>query len=112
MALVKLKIDVSGTVGDEAWRKLRQFDEIQSADFGPKFGRGGRCNHSLDAPHGKGEWIGAEIRLQTPLLAQYAVSHYFEKVRLLPTSTILSSTTLLRSLAQAPHSSCWLHAGA
>jgi len=38
MALVKLKIDVSGTVGDEAWRKLRQFDEIQSADFGPQFG--------------------------------------------------------------------------
>ncbi len=81
MALVKLKIDVSGTVGDEAWRKLRQFDEIQSADFGPQFGSGGRCNHSLNAPHGKGEWIGAEIRLQTPLLAQYAVSHYLEQDR-------------------------------
>src|SRR5438034_8978924 len=81
MALVKLKIDVSGTVGDEAWRKLRQFDEIQSADFGPQFGSGGRCNHALNAPPGKGEWIGAEIRLQTPLLAQYAVSRYLEQVR-------------------------------
>ena len=31
MAIVKLKIDVSGTVGNEAWQNLRQFDEIQSA---------------------------------------------------------------------------------
>ena len=53
-------------MGDEAWREIRQYDEIQSADFGPQFGSGGRCNHAPDAPHNKGEWIGAEIRLQTP----------------------------------------------
>jgi hypothetical protein len=88
MALVKLKIDVSGTVGDEAWRKLRQFDEIQSADFGPQFGSGGRCNHALNSAHGKGEWIGAEIRLQTPLLAQYAVSHYLEQDRVLDADVV------------------------
>ena len=35
------------------------------------------------APHAKGEWIGAEIRLQTPLLAQYAMSHYLEQERVL-----------------------------
>src|SRR5436305_12272770 len=81
MALVKLKIDVSGTVGDQAWRQLKQYDEIQSADFGPQFGSGGRCNHSLNAPHGKGEWIGAEIKLQTPLLAQYVVPQYLEPDR-------------------------------
>ena len=83
MALVRLKIDVAGTVGDQAWRELKQFDQIQSAEFGPKFGRGGTCNHPSNAPHGKGEWIGAEIRLQTPLLAQYAVSHYLEQERVL-----------------------------
>ncbi len=83
MSTIRLKIDVSGTVGDEAWRDLQHFDEIQSADFGPQFGSGGRCNHALDAPHGKGEWIGAEIKLQTPLLAQYAVSHYLEQPRVL-----------------------------
>ncbi len=83
MAVVRLKIDVSGTVGDEAWRSLRQFDEIQSAAFGPRFGSGGECRHSLSTPHAKGEWIGAEIRLQTPLLAQYAVSHYLEQERVL-----------------------------
>jgi hypothetical protein len=88
VATVRLKIDVSGTVGDEAWRKLRQFDEIQSADFGPQFGSGGRCNHDLNAPHNKGEWIGAEIRLQTPLLAQYAVSHYLEQDRVLDADVV------------------------
>jgi hypothetical protein len=83
MSVLKLKIDVSGTVGDEAWREIRQFDQIQSADFGPQFGSGGRCNHASGAPHAKGEWIGAEIRLQTPLLAQYAMSHYLEQERVL-----------------------------
>ncbi len=83
MSIVRLKIDVSGTIADEAWRELRHFGEIKSADFGPQFGSGGRCNHAPDAPHQKGEWIGAEIRLQTPLLAQYAVSHYLEQDRVL-----------------------------
>ena len=88
MTIVRLKIDVSGTVGDEAWREIRQYDEIQSADFGPQFGSGGRCNHPPDAPHAKGEWIGAEIRLQTPLLAQYAVSHYLEQDRVLDADVV------------------------
>lgn len=87
MPVVKLKIDVSGTVGDEAWREIKQFDQIQSADFGPQFGSGGRCNHPPDAPHGNGEWIGAEIRVLTPLLAQYAISHYLEQDRVLDADT-------------------------
>jgi hypothetical protein len=76
MSKVLLKIDVSGTVGDEAWKNLRQYDEIKSAAFGPQFGSSGSCKHDPASPHGKGEWIGAEIELQTPLLAQYAMSHY------------------------------------
>jgi hypothetical protein len=88
MTIVKLKIDVSGTVGDEAWRKLRQFDEIQSAAFGPKFGSSGVCKHARNAPHANGEWIGAEIRLETPLLAQYAVSHYLEQDRVLDADVV------------------------
>lgn len=88
MATVRLKIDVSGTVGDAAWRELKQYDEIQSADFGPQFGSGGRCIHALNAPHAKGEWIGAEIKLQTPLLAQYAVSHYLEQERVLDADVV------------------------
>ncbi len=83
MTTVKLKIDVSGTVGEEAWRNLPHFDEIQSASFGPHFGNGGGCHHPPGTPHSMGEWIGAEVRLQTPLLAQYAVSHYLKQPRVL-----------------------------
>jgi hypothetical protein len=88
LSLVRLKIDVSGTTGDAAWRQIRQFDQIQSASFGPQFGSGGGCQHAPNAPHCKGEWIGAEIRLQTPLLAQYAVSHYLEQDRVIDADVV------------------------
>jgi hypothetical protein len=83
LSVLKLKIDVSGTLGDAAWRAIKPFDQIQSADFGPQFGHGGLCRHPADQPHGKGEWIGAEVRLESPLLAQYAMSHYLEQDRVL-----------------------------
>ena len=83
MPRVKLKIDIAGTVGDEVWRRLRHFDEIQSASFGPQHGSSGECPHPPGAPHARGEWRGAIIRLQTPLLAQYAVSHYLEQERVI-----------------------------
>jgi hypothetical protein len=88
MALIRLRIDVSGTVGNEAWRNLKHFDEIQSASFGRQFGAGGECQHPANALHPKGEWVGAEIRLQTPLLAQYAVSHYLEQDRVLDADVV------------------------
>lgn len=101
MSTVRLKIDVSGTVADEAWREIQQFDQIQSAAFGPQFGSGGLAtNHVATAasavppsearrnPYPKGAWIGAEIRLQTPLLAQYAVSHYLEQERVLDADVV------------------------
>jgi len=88
MSTVRLKIDVSGTIGNEAWRQIRQFDQIQSAAFGPQFGSSGGCKHAANAPHPKGEWIGAEIKLETPLLAQYAVSHYLEQERVLDADVV------------------------
>jgi hypothetical protein len=87
MSVVRLKIDVSGTKGDEAWREIQQFDQIQSASFGPQYGSSS-CKHAPGAPHTKGEWVGAEIRLQTPLLAQYAVSHYLEQERVLDADVV------------------------
>jgi hypothetical protein len=101
MSIVRLKIDVSGTVGDEAWREMKQFDQIQGADFGPQFGSSGlSASHVATAasavppsearrnPYPKGAWIGAEIRLQTSLLAQYAVSHYLEQDRVLDADVV------------------------
>jgi hypothetical protein len=88
MVKVRLKIDVSGSIGDEAFRNLNHYEEMQSAHFGPQFGASGSCKHLANAPHPKGEWIGAEIQVQTPLLAQYAVSHYLEQDRVLDADVI------------------------
>jgi hypothetical protein len=102
MPIVRLKIDVAGTVADEAWREIRQFDQIQSAGFGPQFGSGGLSpSHVATAAsavppsvearrntYPNGAWIGAEIKLQTPLLAQYAVSHYLEQDRVLDADVV------------------------
>jgi hypothetical protein len=82
MATVRLRIDVSGTVGDQAWKNL------QKAVFGPQFGSSGPSKNPPGEPHAKGEWIGAEITLQTPLLAQYAVSHYLEQARVLDADVV------------------------
>ena len=87
MAKLRLKIDLSGTRGDEAWRAIRHFDPVQSADYGPQYGSSGECKHPPDAPHPKGEWRGALIKLQTPLLAQYAMSHYLEQPHVLDADT-------------------------
>ena len=98
MPTVKLKIDVSGTVSDEAWREIQQFDQIQSANFGPQFGSGGLSPNPVatavpqiaarQTPYPKGAWIGAEIKLLTPLLAQYAVSHYLEQERVIDADVV------------------------
>jgi hypothetical protein len=101
MSTVRLKIDVSGTISDEAWGEIKQFDQIQSAHFGPQFGSGGLSTSPVGTaasavqpsearriPYPKGAWIGAEIKLQTPLLAQYAVSHYLEQERVLDADVV------------------------
>jgi hypothetical protein len=88
MVKVRLKIDVSGTIGDEAFRNLNHYEEMQSAHFGPQFGASGVCKHPANTPHLNGEWIGAEVQVQTPLLAQYAVAHYLEQNRVLDADVI------------------------
>jgi hypothetical protein len=42
---------------------------------------GGACNHPGSALHAKGEFIVAEMWVDTPLLAQYALAHYLEQER-------------------------------
>jgi hypothetical protein len=97
MSTVRLKLDVAGTRGDEAFRAMRHFDQIEFASFGPQYGFGdathprgfdGACAHDAAAQHPRGEWIGAEVHLSTPLLAQYAVSHYLQQPRVLDADVI------------------------
>lgn len=83
MATVRLKIDLAGTVGNEAWDALQHFDGITEARFGPEYGSSGACRHAALAPHVAGEWAGAIVLCETSLLAQYAMSHYLHQERVM-----------------------------
>ena len=83
MTRVRLRIDVAGTVGTQAWDELRHFAEIAGGRFGRDEGAGGECAHSPDEPHLRGEWIGAVILVDQYLVAEYAVAYYLEQPRIL-----------------------------
>ncbi|MBV8205841.1 MAG: hypothetical protein JO041_03535 [Acidobacteria bacterium] len=80
---IRLKIDLSGSTGEEAWRALRHYDEIDEAHYGPAFGSSGECGHPAGQPHAPGEWMGAQVELPSPIIAQYAIRHYVKQPRVL-----------------------------
>ncbi len=83
MFKVRLKIDISGTKGDEAWERITPFVEISGSAFGTAEGSSGPCTHASDEPHLSGEWRGAVVLVDTSLLAMYAVAHYQRQPRVL-----------------------------
>ena len=83
MTRIRLKIDVSGTVGTEAWDRLKHFPEVSGGRFGPDEGSAGACQHRPNEPHRAGEWFGAVVLLEKHLLAEYAVAHYLEQPRVM-----------------------------
>jgi len=78
---IRLQIDISGTVGTEAWDTLRHYEEVSGGRFGPEEGSSGPCQHASFEPHREGEWFGAVVLLENHLLAEYAVAHYLEQPR-------------------------------
>lgn len=83
MPIVRVKLDVSGTLGDDAWRTLRPFEHAQQMAYGPAVGSSGPCGHPPEEPHRPGEWQAARITVPDHLLAQYAVRHFLEQQRVL-----------------------------
>ncbi len=83
MTRVRLKIDLSGTIGTAAWDALSHYEEAAEGRFGPDEGARGPCSHEPHESHGAGEWFGAVILLDQYLLAEYAVAHYLEQPRVL-----------------------------
>jgi len=79
MPIVRLQIDVSGTLGEEVWRNLRHFDLAEVVSMESHLESGKMCKHPADAVHPEGEFISATIQVETMLLAQYAVAHYLEQ---------------------------------
>ncbi len=83
MRTIRMRIDISGTIGAEAWSQLHPFSEIQSARFGPEEGSSGPCRHAPGDPHLPGEWWGAVVSVEQNFLAEYALPHYLEQTRVM-----------------------------
>lgn len=83
MTRIRLRINVAGTVGAEAWDQLRHYAEVSGGRFGLDEGAAGPCEHAVDQPHLPGEWIGAVILVEQYIVAEYAVAHYLEQPRVL-----------------------------
>ena len=83
---IRLQLDISGTVGTEAWDDLRHYGEISSGWFSPEEGSSGPCDHPLEEAHRPGEWCGAVVVVEHHLLGEYAVAHYLEQPRVLDAS--------------------------
>ncbi len=79
---ISLKLDLSGTVGDEAWTELKHFAEIAGSGFGHQHGGSGPCRHEAGQPHPPGEWRGAFVKVDR-FLAEFALPHYLDQPRVL-----------------------------
>ncbi len=83
MAVLRLKIDVGGTRGDEAWNEIQQFQEIERASFGPQHGSSPNYERGAGVMHRDGEWCGAVVRFPADFVAQFAMPHYLEQKRVI-----------------------------
>jgi hypothetical protein len=78
MKLVRVKVDISGTLGEEAWTAMPQFEEVEPREqIFRTF-----CGHGPGEVHGPGEW-GEATLLFEDFIAEYAVAHYLRQDRVL-----------------------------
>ena len=78
MKLVRVKVDIGGTFGDEAWTEMRHFQEIEPhQEIFRLF-----CGHGGDDLHEEGEWREATLAFED-FIAEYAVAHYHKQPRVI-----------------------------
>ena len=74
MKLVRVKVDIGGTHGDEAWTKMRHFEEVDPPETVFRL----FCGHDPDALHADGEWGEATLKFED-FIAEYAVAFYVKQ---------------------------------
>ena len=78
MKLVRVKVDIGGTRGVEAWTAMRRFEEVEPREeIFRAF-----CCHENDELHGPGEWGEATLEFED-FIAEYAVAHYLKQPRVI-----------------------------
>ena len=74
MKLVRVRVDISGTLGEEAWQRLRRFQEVEPQQEVFRL----FCGHGPGEPHEAGEWGEATLAFED-FIAEYAVAHYLKQ---------------------------------
>ncbi len=74
MKLVRVKVDIGGTFGAEAWTSLRHFEEVEAYEAVFRL----FCGHAEEEVHGEGEWGEATLTYED-FIAEYAVAHYLKQ---------------------------------
>lgn len=74
MKLVRVKVDLGGTRGDEAWTTMRHFEEVEPREAVFRL----FCGHDPDQLHRPGEWGEATLKFED-FIAEYAVAHYLKQ---------------------------------
>ena len=72
--LVRVKVDIGGTVGTEAWASLRHFEEVEPREEIFRL----FCGHGAEELHEEGEWGEATLTFED-FIAEYAVAHYLKQ---------------------------------
>ena len=78
MKLVRVKVDISGTRGDEAWTGMPHFEEVEPQEQIFRL----FCGHEPHEQHPPGEWGEATLKFED-FIAEYAVAHYLRQKRVI-----------------------------
>ena len=74
MKLVRVRVDIGGTLGDEAWTGMRHFEEVEPREAVFRL----FCGHGPDKQHTDGEWGEATLQFED-FIAEYAVAFYLKQ---------------------------------
>jgi hypothetical protein len=80
-----LELDISGTLGDDAWVDLEQPKGFIDGGITKESSQSG-CDHPVDQPHSEGEWREVWVQIED-LHVEDGVRFYKEKERVLSVET-------------------------
>ena len=74
MKLVRVKVDIGGTYGPEAWTSMRHFEEVETREEVFRL----FCGHEPHQLHDPGEWGEATLKFEE-FIAEYALAHFMKQ---------------------------------
>ena len=74
MRVVRVKVDIGGTRGEEAWAAIHRFEEVEPREEVFRL----FCGHGAGQIHHPGEWGEATLQFED-FIAEYAVAHYLKQ---------------------------------